>query len=130
MADILVVDDDGEELEIITETIKTFDPRLECLCFSQPDEAIDYLSDDSNAPPLCIFIDFHIPKLNGKELLGVIRSLPGTDSIPIAIFSTAMHDRQREEFMNCGADFVFSKPNNFEDYVAIVGRVVSAVRAS
>jgi DNA-binding response OmpR family regulator len=72
--------------------------------------------------PDCILLDQIMPKMDGKEVLGELRSHAITSGIPVLVLSGVAEDEQQEWE---GADFV-GKPFSPDDLVDRIRTVVSA----
>src|ERR1700712_3075585 len=68
---IILIDDDLDDIEIITMAIKSFDNDLEIIGFTLPDKFLDFVknTDRNNFLTIC---DINMPKLNGFELRKII----------------------------------------------------------
>lgn len=62
--DIVLVDDDELTLELVKRRLQKTAIRLKC--FSDGEQAIEYLSDNASS---VLLIDYRMPKLNGLEVL-------------------------------------------------------------
>ena len=70
--------------------------------------------------PDLIICDISMPELNGYSAVSVLRSHPGTDTIPV-IFVTAAVDRAAQrKGMELGADDYLTKPFTSEELLASV----------
>lgn len=86
---IIVVEDDLDDQEIITEVLALLEVSNKLLLFADGMEAITYLQ-SSTEQPFLILCDINLPKLNGLELRQQI-NLDETlrkKSIPFIFFST------------------------------------------
>ena len=63
-----------------------------------------------------IITDFHMPVMNGLELLKRIRANPGTRSIPVIMITANAEEEVREEAIRLGANHFISKPVTAEDF--------------
>ena len=71
---ILTVDDDVEDQELFTEVISLIDPKIICLKACDGIEAFALLNDGKTYRSLdYIFLDINMPKMNGIELLLLIK---------------------------------------------------------
>ncbi len=72
--------------------------------------------------PDCILLDQLMPKMDGKEVLGALRSHDVTSAIPVLMLSGVAEEGQ-EEWL--GADFV-GKPFSPEDLIDRIRTLVDA----
>ncbi len=61
--------------------------------------------------PDLVLLDVHLPKLNGLELLRMVRSNPALHAMPVIVFSNLAKEGAVEEAWEAGATLVLSKFN-------------------
>jgi two-component system alkaline phosphatase synthesis response regulator PhoP len=60
--------------------------------------------------PDLILLDLLIPKIDGFEVLKVLKGDPVTSSIPIIVLTAKAEDEDRQRAMDLGADNYMTKP--------------------
>lgn len=83
MKHIALIDDDPDDLEFMDEAIRAYSPEFTCMCFLDPLKAVEVLRSDEYPDPVCIFIDYNMPKLRGDDCLKAIRAIPKFKDTPI-----------------------------------------------
>jgi CheY-like chemotaxis protein len=127
MADILLIDADGEERELFTEAIHAVDPDLECLCFPSAIPALEYLQNTNNPKPLCIFVDIFQPVTSGFEIVQHLREIQRIEKVPIVVLSTSQREHETEKYLNLHADMVVVKPWSQDDYLEVIRTAIEHV---
>lgn len=112
---ILYVDDDPDDREFFGFAFQHVESRLNLKTASDGFDALEKLASEEN--PAGIYIDINMPKMNGMELLRIIKSTPAYASIPAFIFSTTVDAISVEEAKRLGAAGVLVKPNSFKALV-------------
>ncbi len=112
---ILLVDNEAEFLEAITYWLETKEHRVE-VRYSGP-EAIELIK---NSPPDIVFLDIHMPDMDGMEVLRQIRSF--NTAIPVVMVTGYPKEEKMEEALKLGVSGFFPKTGSFED----LGRVIKA----
>ncbi|HAJ56191.1 MAG TPA: hypothetical protein DCL35_00285 [Candidatus Omnitrophica bacterium] len=112
---ILLVDNEAEFLEAITYWLETKEHRVQT-CYTGP-EAIELAK---KTPPDIIFLDIHMPDMDGMEVLRQIRSFNPT--IPIVMVTGYPKEEKMEEAIKLGVSGFFPKTGSFED----LGRIIKA----
>ena len=125
---VVIVDDDMDDLEIIQDAIKAYDPTVVCRCFLDPEEAISFFLSQSSALPDYVFTDINMPRIDGRQLLLKLRDHLKLSGIIVSMLSTSMTDTMAAHLRSEGADFAFPKPIRFEDYQSLF-RIVFAEKA-
>jgi len=111
---ILTVDDDLDDLTILSDAIEEVDPKMKCLLAKDGKDALALL-DDLIVLPDIIFLDINMPVMNGKEFL--LRKNPKLKDIPVVVYSTTLQPEEISEFFKLGANEFLPKPNRFNQLV-------------
>lgn len=109
---ILYVDDDPDDREFFEFAFQHVESCLNLKTASDGFDALEKLGSEED--PAGIYIDINMPKMNGMELLRIIKSNPAYASIPAFIFSTTVDANSVEEAKRLGAVGAFAKPNSFK----------------
>lgn len=67
--------------------------------------------------PALILLDLKLPKMNGIEVLKIIRSDPRTQSTPVVVLTMSDEGRDIAEAYRCGANSYVRKPVNFDQFI-------------
>jgi CheY-like chemotaxis protein len=113
--DILLVDNEAEFLEAITYWLETKEHRVQ-VCYTGP-EAIELVK--KNLPDI-VFLDIHMPDMDGMEVLRQIRAFNTT--LPIVMVTGYPKEEKMEEAIKLGVSGFFPKTGSFED----LGRIIKA----
>jgi len=81
------------------------------------------LSADFPTPDL-IVLDFHLPGLNGLEILRELRKYAKTRHVPVVKLSSLASDRQVLDCLEEGANSFVEKPTDPKTYVGQVALIV------
>lgn len=79
---------------------------------------------ESGAPVDLILADLHMPHLNGKEFLSVLRSSNLYGDLPVIILSGSEESNERIQCLELGADDFMTKPFNPQEVIAKVKAVL------
>jgi len=102
----LVVDDSKPSRSIVTRVLR--DLAFECAEATNGAEALAALS--ASGPPDLVTVNWHMPVMDGLELIRRLRGDPATRKLPLVMISTE-HDRDRiSEALAAGADDYLAKP--------------------
>src|SRR4051794_34766018 len=73
---------------------------------------------DAKTPGL-ILLDINLPKLNGKEVLQIIKNDDQLKHIPVIMLTTSNSENDILESYNRHANCYLTKPDNFLDYIEL-----------
>ena len=114
---ILLAEDEEADIALVQLTLEEYGfQNDEVSVVRDGAEALDYLYQRGpyqNRPtgnPGLIILDLKLPKITGIEILKRIRTEVSTKNIPVVIFSSSLHDRDREDALNNGANAYVVKP--------------------
>jgi CheY-like chemotaxis protein len=109
---IFYADDDQDEIGFFCEALKTIDCSIECITASNGEEALKLLQ---QLPPDIIFLDLHMPKMNGMECLIKLKMIPALKDVPVIIYSNADGEDRIAYLRQLGAAQFLSKNHNIAD---------------
>ena len=128
---ILMAEDDMDDYQLLKDAMLEAKADVDILLVKDGGELIDYLLHQGNfqkkkdAPrPDLILLDLNMPKIDGREALITIKSLPDLKFIPIIVFTTS---RETKDICRCyesGANSYISKPKSFNELLEIVDNLM------
>jgi len=119
---ILVVDDDPEIVELITDVLER-DGRFEVRVASSGYDA-GVLTQEYR--PQLIILDYMLPDVNGNVVCKTIRDNPELEHMKIIIVSGVVEKDEIDRLMKVGADAFMHKPFSIDD---LVGKMVELLNA-
>jgi CheY-like chemotaxis protein len=108
---ILNIDDDNEDLMVFHDAVKTVNPLAKCFLAKNSKEAIDLLQHSIN--PDFIFLDIHMPLMDGRAALKEIRKIKRLASVRVIIYSTVIYANEIADFKEWGANEFIRKQDSF-----------------
>ncbi len=123
---IIIIEDDLDDQEILTEVFKDLDYKNEIIFFGDGEQALAYLT-ETRVEPFIIFSDINMPKLNGMELRAKIHENEDLriKSIPYLFFSTVAEQDNIVDAYSKSVQGFFIKPSNFNEIKEIIQTIVS-----
>lgn len=114
---ILAVDDDEDNLLLLTEVLKS----LECsfITATQGQTAINLAQDHQ---PCLIILDVMLPDFSGVEVVHQLKHNPQTMTIPVIAVTALAREEDREHLLLVGCDDYLSKPYMIDELEAIIQR--------
>jgi len=121
--EIVVVEDDGDSREVVTEALHLFHSDAHITAF---EDGGDYLIEIRNLSPTLVILDLALPEVDGWTTLEAIRENPATANVPV-VAVTGYHSANVEvAALEAGFDGFFAKPIDIfsfgEALAAIIGR--------
>jgi CheY-like chemotaxis protein len=114
---LLWVDDDWDEIAVVMRAFKRAKVPIDVRIASDGMEALQALrlnAKDGDGPlrPQVIFVDLHMPRLDGFDLLRALRELPETRDIPIVVVSSSNSPEDIRRSYELGANSYLVKEHN------------------
>lgn len=124
---ILLVEDNPDDEILTLRALEKNNIRNEVAVVRDGAEALDYLfargthaSRMDRALPVVILLDLKLPKIDGFEVLKLIRSAERTRLIPVVILTTSNEDCDRLRGYSLGANSFVRKPVEFDQFIEAV----------
>jgi CheY-like chemotaxis protein len=122
-ADILIAEDNPNDAMLTIRSLKQHNLANRLVHVSDGQAAIDYLfangaysERDPLDLPKVVLLDLKLPKLNGLEVLSLIRGEPRTKFLPVVILTSSQEESDLIESYKLGANSYIVKPVDFENF--------------
>ncbi|MBA4853826.1 response regulator [Emticicia sp. BO119] len=116
----LLIDDDQDDQEIFTLALEDSGLNMQCVICHNASEALQRLIEDDTFLPNYIFLDLNMPRINGVQLLTEIKKISRLKHIPIVIYSTSSHPKDKEATHKLGAAAFITKPSGIKELSQIL----------
>jgi CheY-like chemotaxis protein len=112
---VFLIDDDEDDRLFFGIGLSEFDPSIEIVYDKDSENALRRLSEKLQPLPDIVFLDWNMPKLSGRQVLGAIRTNSRYNEIPVIIFTTSSSNVDKDEAKELGASFFLSKPSSLRE---------------
>ena len=126
---ILLADDDADDRGIFEQILQE-KTDVELLATVENGlELIDFLETASGKQglPDLIILDHNMPRMNGRQTLGFLKSSDRYTHIPVIVYSTNGDGKLAEECASLGASMVASKPAGYDEYEEMINRFLTLI---
>jgi CheY-like chemotaxis protein len=123
-ARILVIEDSDDHNELLLRQLRKshLDSHVKLMADGQ--EAWDFLSHEPNCSDLiAIFLDLHLPSLDGVQLLRQIRKNPRLSGIPVIVITSSDNPDDYRQCRALKASAFINKPVSFATFSKAVADV-------
>ncbi|MFB7945486.1 response regulator [Kitasatospora phosalacinea] len=121
--DILLVEDDPADALLIEEALLDRGEARSITQVSDGLAALERLRDPSLAHPDLIVLDLNMPRMNGRELLGVLKSDDDLKIIPTVVLTTSGAPDDISAAYRNHSNAYITKPVNLDDFVRAVRQI-------
>lgn len=120
---ILLADDDPDDAEIFGEALADVDPTVKFYHVTDGMAVFECLERIKQIPNV-IFLDINMPEMSGWQCLTRLKSNLLTRNIPIVIYSTSSHPRDRQTALDLGATAFITKPSDYKSLQKMLFTVI------
>src|SRR5437868_1415459 len=104
---VLIIDDLFSSRQLLAETVRPIDRRLNLELFDTPSRALEFAR---NSRVDMILTDYKLPEFDGVQLVRQLRALPHCVDVPIVVITVVDDRRVRYEALEAGATDFLIKP--------------------
>ena len=122
---IFYLDDDMDDLDFFKEVAESLGHTVKV--FLDGSKML-FILENTDEKPDVIFLDVHMPILNGQEILNVIKRSDNLKDIPIVMVSGAYPRKMVRNYLELGVSYLMKKPHP-NDYKAAVEEVLRNYQA-
>jgi CheY-like chemotaxis protein len=109
---VFLIDDDEDDRLFFNMALNGLEYGGEISCHQDGEAALEQFSNKNTPVPDIIFLDWNMPKLDGRQCLAAIREIPLYNSLPIIIISTSSAIQDIQDAHRLGATYFLSKPGS------------------
>lgn len=122
---ILLVEDNPLDLDLTLRAFSSQKLTNPILIARDGEEALAFIPrwEVGEIRPVVILLDLKLPKVNGLEVLQIIKSHPDLKTIPIVILTTSSVSTDIETAYRLGANSYIVKPVDFEKFMEVAKNI-------
>ncbi len=125
--EVLLVEDDPGDVLMTQEAFDEHKVRNKLNVVRDGEEALSYLRREggyADAPrPDLILLDLNLPRVDGREVLQVIKNDEDLRRIPVVVLTTSQADEDIMRSYSLHANAYVTKPVDFERFIAVVRQI-------
>jgi DNA-binding response OmpR family regulator len=120
---ILMVEDDPKDVELTLTALEEYNLANEVIVAHDGEEALDYLysrgkfKDRSSDNPAVMLLDLKLPKVDGLEILKIVKSDDKLKMIPIVVLTSSHEEKDMVTSYKLGVNAYVVKPVDFHEFV-------------
>ena len=118
---ILLVEDNPDDMELTRIAMMDAGLDVDLEWVTDGSEALEYLQQQGTFSaarrPDLVLLDLNLPRLDGRELLRIVKADAGLCSIPVVVLTTSVDDHDVRDAYLAHANAFISKPADNDLYV-------------
>jgi CheY-like chemotaxis protein len=126
---ILLAEDNANDIELILSAFQEAGLANEIVVTRDGQDAIDYLyrkgqyTGRVTTAPALVLLDLKMPRVDGREVLRLIRENIMLRTIPVVILTSSKEESDLLQTYKLGANAYVVKPVAFDQFIAAVGKI-------
>jgi len=127
--EILLVEDNPTDAELTMRALKKKNLANNLVWVKDGVEALDFIfcrgqyQGRVNTTPKLIMLDLKLPKIDGIEVLRVLKSDAKTKTVPVVMLTSSNEERDIVESYKLGVNSYIVKPVDFDKFLEMVSQV-------
>ncbi|HXD94433.1 MAG TPA: response regulator [Bacteroidia bacterium] len=117
---ILLVEDDKIDAMTVMRALKDLKITNTLVHVSNGLEALDHLKNMNSEKPCIILLDLNMPKMNGIELLKVLKNDALLKKLPVVVLTTSNAEKDKTESFNLSVAGYMLKPVDYKQFVDVI----------
>lgn len=120
---LLLIEDVPEDVKLIMAALRTIVPPEQIKVVASGEEALDYLfgrgsftGRDTRYQPSLVMLDLSLPRIDGLEVLRLVRADPQTHVLPVVVVSSSSQQRDIRTAAQLGANSFVRKSLDFVSF--------------
>ncbi len=126
MTRILLVDDSPLDVELALAALAENNLAEDVMVCQDGEEALDYLFCRGNfiqrekIYPHVMLLDLKMPKVDGLEVLSIIKSAPELKTIPVVMLTSSREEKDLVKSYHLGVNAYVVKPVDFQEFLGVL----------
>ncbi|MGQ3684062.1 MAG: response regulator [Candidatus Loosdrechtia sp.] len=117
---ILLVEDDIVDQMTVKRALKDINVTNPLKIANNGEKALEYLMDKEHELPGIILLDLNMPRMNGIELLKIIKDDNSIKRIPVVVLTTSREEQDRIRTFDLGIAGYMVKPVDYLQFVELI----------
>ena len=124
-APILLIEDNPHDVELTIHAFRKQKLSNPIQVARDGEEALEQLNhwDKGEPAPAVILLDLKLPKVDGIDVLGKLKTHQRFKRIPVVVLTTSKENSDLSRCYDLGANSYIVKPVNFEKFVEVVKQI-------
>jgi two-component system response regulator len=128
--EVLLVEDNPQDAELTIRALKRHHLANQLVHVEDGAEALDFLFArgkyeglKTDRPPRVVLLDLKLPKMNGLEVLRIMKTSERTRSIPVVVVTASAEDPDVRTAYELGVNSYVIKPVQFEAFMEAMSKL-------
>lgn len=126
---IVVIDDNSADVYLMESALQQAGTDFEIHSIADGETARNYIQAPNSVLPDLVLLDLNLPRMDGVELLRLIRQQASFESVRVIVWSSLPSPKDRTAISEFQGTHVICKPSSFDAYLelgALIGKVLNS----
>lgn len=127
LVNILLIEDDPGDVELILETMNNSKVLVNINVVEDGEKALSYLRQEDpyreSPKPDLILLDLNMPRMDGRQLLRIIKKDEEISRIPVIVLTTSDSDTDIVKSYDLGANCYITKPMGLKEFSTVINSI-------
>ncbi|AEI47790.1 response regulator [Runella slithyformis] len=124
-ATILIADDDTDDRFLLQSVFEECGLPNPTVYVKDGLELIEYIRRSNNEYLVgLILLDLNMPRMDGREVLKIVKSEPQLRKIPVVVLSTSKAEQDINDCYDLGANCYIAKPSSFDVFTDTISTLI------
>lgn len=124
---VFLIDDDDDDRELFSEALTEVDDSVIFYYAADGENALEKIASKSVDTPDIIFLDINLPAMTGWQCLDKLKRLEASKNVPVIMYSTSSHARDRNIARSLGALCLITKPHDYKQIKHVLSTVITNI---
>ena len=120
---VLLVEDDPADARFVQETLLEYGGTRTVTRVPDGRAALEYLQNPAHDRPDLIVLDLNLPRMNGSELLAILKRDASLRAIPVVVLAATTSSTHIGDAYRSHANACIAKPLDPDDFAQVVRRI-------
>jgi len=121
---ILLVEDDLVDATTSKQALQDIMVKNPVIHKTDGEEALEYLRDPNNDRPALILLDLNMPRMNGVELLQIMKADDELQHIPVVALTVSKYEQDKLDTFNLGVAGYVIKAVDYDAFLRSIDIIV------
>ena len=121
---ILLVEDDFVDASTAKQALQDLRVRNPVIHKTDGEEALEYLRDRNNDKPAMILLDLNMPKINGIELLQIMKADAELQQIPVIALTVSKYEQDKLDTFDFGVAGYVIKAVDYDAFLRAMDIII------
>jgi CheY-like chemotaxis protein len=124
--EVLLVEDNQDDVALALRALRKHHLINKIRVANDGVEALEYIFGKDDSQCLCpkvIFLDLHLPKINGLEVLRKLKGDARSKTIPVVVLTSSNEDQDVSECYSLGVNSYIVKPVDFDNFMRAISEL-------